>query len=101
MSTSPCTEAHKSSLKTTKEKKKNLVNHTYTERTFNSWPSVWCHVSFEEEKKGLWYLSDLEGTLAVVTSEAGLVIDLAVSSELIHQVDCLLACSALLGSPSK
>jgi len=45
--------------------------------------------------------SNLEGTLAVVASETGFVIDLVVSSELIHQIHCLLTCFALLGSPCK
>lgn len=43
----------------------------------------------------------LKGTLAVVASEAGLVEDLVVSSELINQVHSLLTCLALLGSPCK
>lgn len=51
----------------------------------------------QEEK--VW--SNLEGTLAVVASETGFVIDLVVSSELIHQIHCLLTCFALLGSPCK
>ena len=42
-----------------------------------------------------------EGSLAVVATEAGLVIDPAVGGELIHQVYRLLARLALLGRPSK
>ena len=45
--------------------------------------------------------SDLESALAVVASEAGLVVDLVISSELIHQVHSLLTGLTLLGSPCK
>lgn len=43
----------------------------------------------------------LKGTLTVVTSEASLVVDLAISSKLINQVHSFLTCLALLGSPCK
>ena len=40
-------------------------------------------------------------SLTVVTSEASLVVDLAISSKLINQVHSFLTCLALLGSPCK
>ena len=43
----------------------------------------------------------LKGTLTVVTSEASLVVDLAISSKLINKVHSFLTCLALLGSPCK
>ena len=49
----------------------------------------------------LVFLFYLKGTLAVVASEAGLVVDLAISSKLFNQVHSFLACFALLGSPCK
>ena len=46
-------------------------------------------------------LNHLEGTLAVVTSEARLVVDLVISSKLFHPVDFLVTYFALLGSACK
>lgn len=46
-------------------------------------------------------VTELESALAVVATEAGFVIDSVVSSELVHQIDGLLAGHTLLGSPCK
>ena len=48
-----------------------------------------------------WYLCYLESTLAMVTSEASLVVNPIISRQLINQVDSLVACHAFLLSPCK
>ena len=53
---------------------------------------------YQDERK---FTIHLEGAFAVMAPKAGLVVDLVVSCELIHQIHSLLTCLALLGCPCK